>query len=136
MKFALVLLVLGWRLRWLAWRDAGFRKQLENRDVVMQWRTFNGKPARSFHFTPGKVVSKGGLHGQPTVTLNFKDANYAFRTLQVAGKNQMAFMEGMQAGDIKIEGDPRLQLLTCTVTARVAKLVDATDLKSVDHLVV
>ena len=36
MKFALVLLILGWRLRWLAWRDEGFRKQLENRNVVMQ----------------------------------------------------------------------------------------------------
>ena len=84
MKFALVLLVLGWRLRWLAWRNAGFRKQLENRNVIMQWRTFKGKPARSFHFTPGKVVSSGGLHDKPTVTLNFKDASYAFRTLQVA----------------------------------------------------
>ncbi len=74
--------------------------------MVMQWRTFAGKPARSFHFTPGKVVSKGGIHSEPTLTLNFKDASYAFATLQQAGKNQMAFMEGMQAGDIKIEGDP------------------------------
>ena len=106
MKFALVLLVLGWRLRWLAWRNEGFRKQLENRNVVMQWRTFNGKPARWFQFTPGKVEAKGGIHPAPTVTLNFKDAGYAFDTLQKAGKNQMAFMEGMQSGDIKIEGDP------------------------------
>ncbi len=106
MKFALVLLILGWRLRWLAWRNEGFRKQLENRDVVMQWRTFAGKPARWLHFTPGKVVAKSGLNPSPTVTLSFKDADYAFATLKQAGKNQMAFMEGMQAGDIKIEGDP------------------------------
>ena len=106
MKFSLVLLVLGWRLRWLASRNPGFQKQLENRNVVMQWRTFAGKPARSFHFMPGKVVSKAGIHSEPTVTLNFKNARYAFATLQQAGKNQMAFMEGMQAGDIKIEGDP------------------------------
>ncbi|KGD63752.1 hypothetical protein Y5S_02959 [Alcanivorax nanhaiticus] len=106
MKFALVLLILGWRLRWLAWRNEGFRAQLENRNVVMQWRTFPGKPARWFQFTPGKVVAKGGLHEAPTVTLNFKDGDYAFTTLKKAGKNQMAFMEGMQAGDIKIEGDP------------------------------
>lgn len=106
MKFALVLLILGWRLRWLAWRNEGFRKQLENRNVVMQWRTFPGKPARWFQFTPGKVIAKAGLHEAPTVTLNFKDGDYAFTTLKKAGKNQMAFMEGMQAGDIKIEGDP------------------------------
>jgi len=96
------LLVLGWRLRWLAWRDAGFRKQLENRDVVMQWRTFNGKPARSFHFTPGKVVSKRGLHGHPTVPLNFKDATSAFRTLQVARTNQMDSMECTQHASINV----------------------------------
>ena len=65
MKFALVLLILGWRLRWLAWRDAGFRKQLENRDVVMQWRTFNGKPARSFHFTPGMWCPKAACMLSP-----------------------------------------------------------------------
>ncbi|MDX1803088.1 MAG: hypothetical protein R3292_03340 [Alcanivorax sp.] len=106
MRFALVLLILGWRLRWLAWRNAGFRKQLENRNVIMQWRTFAGKPARCFHFTPGKVSVYRGIHSGPSVTLNFRDANYAFHTLMVAGKNQMAFMEGMQAGDIRIEGDP------------------------------
>ena len=92
MKFSLVLLVLGWRLRWLASRNAGFQKQLENRNVVMQWRTFAGKPARSFHFLPGKVISKAGIHSEPTVTLNFKDAGYAFRTLQVAGKNQICLL--------------------------------------------
>ena len=106
MRFWLMMLILGWRLRWLGWRNPDFRKQLENRDVVMQWRTFPGKPARWFQFTPGKVVARGGLHEAPTVTLNFKDGDYAFTTLKKAGKNQMAFMEGMQAGDIKIEGDP------------------------------
>lgn len=40
------------------------------------------------------------------MTLNFKDADYAFRTLKGLRRNQMAFMEGMQAGDIKVEGDP------------------------------
>ena len=37
MKFWLMMMVLGLRLRWLAWRNPDFRKQLENRDVVMQW---------------------------------------------------------------------------------------------------
>lgn len=106
MKFRLVLLLLGWRLRWLARRNNGFRGQLEHRDVIMQWRTFDGAVARWYHFRPGRVVSRHGLNPAPSVTLNFKDAHYAFRTLQAAGKNQMAFMEGMQAGDIKVEGDP------------------------------
>ena len=106
MKFRLVLLVLGWRLRWLAWRNADFRKQLENRNVLMQWRTKAGAPARWFHFQPGSVRASGGIHPAPTVSLSFEDAAYAFATLQAAGKNQMAFMEGMQQGKIRIEGDP------------------------------
>ncbi|ASK35750.1 hypothetical protein [Alloalcanivorax mobilis] len=106
MKFRLILLLLGWRLVWLARRNPGFRGQLENRDVIMQWRTFDGSVARWYHFRPARVESHHGLNPAPSVTLNFKDADYAFRTLQAAGKNQMAFMEGMQAGDIKVEGDP------------------------------
>lgn len=106
MKFRLLLLVLGWRLAWLARRHEGFRGQLQNRDVRMQWRTFDGAVARCYHFQPGRVASRHGLDPSPSVTLNFKDADYAFRTLRAAGKNQMAFMEGMQAGDIKVEGDP------------------------------
>ena len=39
---------------------------------------------------------------------------------------------GLQLRVRRFDSDPRLQFSTCTVTARVAKLVDATDLKSVD----
>ncbi|MGI9576522.1 hypothetical protein ACRYJU_20750 [Alloalcanivorax xenomutans] len=106
MKFCFILMLLGWRLRWLGRHNEGFRQQLEHRDVLMQWRTFDGRVARWYHFTPQGVKHGAGLHGAPTITLNFRDADYAFRTLRASGKNQMAFMEGMQAGDIKVEGDP------------------------------
>lgn len=113
MKFRFLLLILGWRMGWLARRREGFRAQLEQRDIVMQWRTFDGAVARWYHFQPGRVSSHAGLYPlqqssprpQPSLTLNFRDANYAVRTLQAAGNSQMAFMEGVQAGDIKIEGD-------------------------------
>lgn len=106
MKFWLMMLVLGWRLRWLAWRNPEFRKQLVNRDVVMQWRTHVGAPARWFHFLPGRVIARGGLHDKPSVTLDFEDADYAARTLIASGKSQMVFMTGMQQGKIRITGDP------------------------------
>lgn len=106
MKFWLMMLVLGWRLRWLAWRNPAFRQQLENRDVVMQWRTHEGKPARWFHFMPRRVIAKPGLHGNPSVTLDFESADYAAATLVASGKDQMVFMSGMQQGKIRISGDP------------------------------
>jgi len=106
MRFWLMMLILGWRLRWLGWRNPDFRKQLENRDVVMQWRTHGGSPARWFHFMPGRVSVGSGVHPKPSVTLNFESAAYAADTLIESGKNQMAFMTGMQQGKIKIAGDP------------------------------
>lgn len=106
MKFRLMMLVLGWRLRWLAWRNPDFRRQLENRDVVMQWRTRAGDTARWFHFVPGRVIARAGLHEKPSVTLDFEDAAYAAETLIVSGRNQMVFMTGMQQGRIRISGDP------------------------------
>lgn len=105
MKFWLLLLILAWRMRWLAWRNPEFRDKIAGKDMVMQWRTHGGRPARWFHFNRGRVASGGGLYPNPKVTLNFESAGYAFDTLLQAGKNQMVFMEGMQKGRIKINGD-------------------------------
>jgi len=105
MKFWLILLILGWRMRWLAWRNEEFRSKLASKDMVMQWRTKVGPPARSYHFLPNRIIPRAGLHPKPTVTLSFEDASYAVNTLMQASKNQMVFMQGMQEGKIKIEGD-------------------------------
>lgn len=105
MGFRFVLFVLALRLRWLAWRDEAFRQKLDKRNVLMQWRTFGGGPARWFSLTSTGVKSASGLHPSPTVTISFRDAAYAFATLKAAGKNQIVFMEGMQKGDVRIEGD-------------------------------
>lgn len=105
MAFRLVLWLLALRLRWLGKRNAEVRERLAKQSLVLQWRTQSGKPARWFYFNATGVSSGRGLHSAPKTTLNFKDAGYAFRVLREASKNQMAFMQGMQAGDIKVEGD-------------------------------
>lgn len=105
MKFRILLFILAWRMRWLAWRNPRFREQIERKDMIMQWRTRQGKPARWFHFRYGRVHSASGLHDQSRVTLNFESAEYAFNVLLASGKSQMVFMEGMQEGRIKINGD-------------------------------
>lgn len=105
MLLRLLMWVLSWRLRWLGKHNEEFRAKLDKRQVIMQWRTFGGAPARWFHFQTSGVTSGSGLHSKGTVTLNFRDAAYAFATLKAAGKNQMVFMEGMAKGDIRVEGD-------------------------------
>lgn len=106
MKFWLILLVLGWRLRFLAWRNEDFRKAIEGKELVMQWRTQAGNPSRWYRFSAGSVNVSGGLHAEPGVSLSFADASYAAETIMQAGKNQMIFMQGMQEGKITIEGNP------------------------------
>ena len=106
MRFWLVMLLLGWRMRWLAWRNPDFRRKLEGRDMVMQWCTMKGAPARWYHFLHGKVISRPGMHQNPSVSVRFESAPYAFETLRQAGRNKMVFMEGMGKGRIRIDGDP------------------------------
>ncbi|HLR17207.1 MAG TPA: hypothetical protein VK099_04980 [Alcanivoracaceae bacterium] len=105
MLFRLVLWLLALRLRWLGKRHPEVQKRLQNQQVVMQWRTVKGKPARWFYFTPAGVTSKAGLHPKAQTSINFKDAGTAMDVLKRASKNQMAFMEAMQQGDVRIEGD-------------------------------
>ncbi len=105
MGFRLLMWLLAWRLKWLGRHNDAFRAKLDKRQVIMQWRTFDGKPARWFHLQGSGVSSANTQHPEATVTLQFKDAGYAFATLKEAGKNQMAFMQGMQEGHIRIEGD-------------------------------
>jgi hypothetical protein len=111
MKFWLLLQVLSWRLRWLAWRSEPFRKQLAGRDIVMQWSVKSGAPARWFHFTPSKVASGRGVHAAPTLTLTFEDAAYAFATIKAAGSNKAVIAAGMNAGRIKVGGRDPGQLM-------------------------
>lgn len=118
--FWFILLVLGWRLRWLARRNPEFREKLQGKDMVMQWRTRAGGPARWFHFLPDRVVARPGIHENPKVSLSFKDSAYAVATLRESSKNQMVFMQGMQAGDIRIDGDPSQLMWFMTLMKHIA----------------
>ena len=103
--FRIVLWLLGLRLHWLGAHNERFREKLKGQDFVMQFRTFDGKAARAFHFADGAVTPLPGLVEKPTVTLSFLDGKYAINTLAAAGKDQTVMMKGMQEQKVKIEGD-------------------------------
>ena len=44
------------------------------------------------------------------MTLAFKDSAYAYKTIMAAGKDPKVFMMGMQAQDIKTDGDASLMM--------------------------
>ena len=106
MRFWILLLILGWRMRWLARHNEKFREKLANKDIILQLRTASGKVARYYVVRNDTVSPHGGLHSQPTIALTFRDARYAYDTIMKAGKDQMVFMKGMGSKDIVVNGDP------------------------------
>jgi len=106
MRFWILLLILGWRMRWLAKNNDAFKDKLENKDTVLQLRTASGKVARYYVIRDLTVTPHGGVHAKPTICLSFRDAKYAYETIMKAGKDQMIFMKGMGTKDIVVTGDP------------------------------
>jgi len=105
MKFWLLLLVLGWRMRWLANNNDAFRDKLENKDIVLQFRTENGKVARYYIIRDCQVKPCGGLHAKPNMCMSFRDADYAYSTIMNVRNDKMAFMKGMGTKDITVTGE-------------------------------
>ena len=107
MKFWFLLLVLGWRMRWLAKNNSAFQEKLENKDIVLQFRTESGKVSRYYIIRDVSVRPCGGMHPKPDMCLSFKTASYAFDTIMNDSKDKMAFMKGMGIKDIVVTGDPQ-----------------------------
>lgn len=105
MRFWILLLILGWRLRWMFFRHKGFRQLVHGQDYTMQFRTADNRVARSYAFRQNRVKVRSGMHHDPTTVLTFRDATYAFRTLTGMAKNPALFMEGVQKQDIRMTGD-------------------------------
>ncbi len=105
MRFWILLLILGWRMRWLAKHNDAFREKLENKDVVLQFRTASGKVARYYVIQNQSVTPHGGIHPKPNMCMNFRDALYAYETIMKAGKDPMVFMKGMGTKDIVVTGE-------------------------------
>lgn len=103
--FRIILWGLGLRLRWLGKHNEKFREKIKTQDFILQFRTFDGKAARAYHFRQGAVQPLPGLQTAPTVTLSFLDAHFAINTLSAAGKDQTIMMRAMSENKIKAEGD-------------------------------
>lgn len=105
MKFWFLLLILGWRMRWLANHNDAFKEKLEEKDTILQFRTESGKVARYYIIRDLKVKPFAGIHPKPNMCMSFKDAAYAYSTIMNASKDKMAFMKGMGTKDIVVTGE-------------------------------
>lgn len=99
----LLFLFMAVRMRYLSKHHVGFMATLHNRNFVIQLQTADGQHVRYFSIRNRHIYSRARPHAKPDFCLTFKDANYAMRLLAKA--TPMAFMKGMQAGDVKMDGD-------------------------------
>ena len=105
LAFRLILFCVALRLRWLAWRDPAFRKDLQRRNIMMVWRTHDGRIARWFHFSPNRVRSGSGLRERCDIAVRFQDADYGATTLIQLLDNQRLFFVGMRQGKSRLNGN-------------------------------
>ena len=105
MKFWFLLWALGLRMWWLARNNEDFQRKLSEQDLILQFQTHDGAIARHFVIKDERVRAVAGQHDKPSLTLSFKDASFAYKTILKAGKDPMLFMKGMQTQDIKALGD-------------------------------
>ena len=124
MKFRFLLWMMGLLMGKASRTNPAFQQQLGDKDLVFQLQTLDGKVARHFRVKDQRITSKSGVYAEPAFAIAFKDAGYAFATMQAKNK-QLAFMTGIQDKSIQIKGNPALviwfQGLTKYLKPRKAK---------------
>ena len=105
MRFWILLWLLGWRMRWLARHNGDFKNKLDGKNVVIQFRTADGRVARYYQVQQQAMRSVSGQHPQPTIGMTFKDAGFAFDVIVKTMKDKSAMMQAMGSRDIVLEGD-------------------------------
>jgi trimethylamine-N-oxide reductase (cytochrome c) len=109
LKFSFLLYGLAQALRIQAVRFPEFARRLKEKNFVAQMKVFDDSCGRWFRFENGKVVSRGGVHPNPDVTLNFRTADLAARLL-MPPIDQLEQTEAMKNFELTMEGPDELTL--------------------------
>ena len=107
MKFRFLLWAMGLLMANASRKNPAFQQQLNDKNLVFQLQTLDGKVARHFIVKDMRITSKSGTVLDPAFAIAFKDAAFGFQTLQARNK-QLAFMQGIQDKTIQIKGNPAL----------------------------
>ncbi|HET8704719.1 MAG TPA: helicase [Pseudomonadales bacterium] len=105
MLFRLALWFLGLRLWWLSRFNPEVQERLVDKDFIFQFQTKDGSAGRYLIVKNNRINSRGGVHAQPNVAIQFQDADYALEAFKAQAKDQMAMMKGVQEQKIAIVGD-------------------------------
>lgn len=104
MKFRFLLWMLARMLVKAGKTNPQVQQQLAGKQLDFSLLTLDGRVARSFQIAHGRISSRSGTVPAPAFTMGFRDAALGYEVMTAKNK-QLAFMQGIQNKDIRIEGD-------------------------------
>ncbi len=102
-QLRLVLWLIGRRLVQRSEKRDELRQSLQDKNVILQFRTALGDVGRHYIVADNQVASQSGIHTSPTATLSFETPADAVSAFMSGDPN--AFMAGIQKRRIVAEGD-------------------------------
>ncbi len=88
-------------------RDAAFKKRLAEKNLTVQFRLKDRTRGRYYSLRDGKLLSRGGIHLDPDVTIIFGSAMVALDLL-VPPRDQLATINAMKNFQLGMEGPEEL----------------------------
>lgn len=109
MKLKILLFIISIGIRVTSLRFSSFRKQLKEKNYTGLIKTRDESVARYYSFNNGKLSSKGEVCIEPSFTMVWNNADYAFKVLSSGSK--IRFMKAISNGSLKVEGDPAIAII-------------------------
>ncbi len=106
MRLSVLLYGLSVILKFSAFCFSEFKDHLKTKNITGVIKSADGKAARYYTFSGGRVKSKSGSPANADFTMVWKDADKAFKIM--ASGNQGAFLKAISDGTVKTEGNPTL----------------------------
>ena len=107
LKFSALLFGMLIVLRHKARKHPAYAQRIAERNFTAQIRTFDGDVGRHFTFRDGQVLSGGGLHPEPQITISVASAALGAR-LFTPWVDQLERIEAMKNFNFKAEGPEEL----------------------------
>jgi len=107
LKFSALLFGMLKVLRHKARKHPAYARRIAERNFTAQIRTFDGDVGRHFTFRDGQVLSGGGLHPEPQITISVASAALGAR-LFTPWVDQLERIEAMKNFNFKAEGPEEL----------------------------
>ena len=107
LRFKIVLFAAAWWMKRTARKYPAFRDHLKAKNYTAQIKTMTNSMGRYFTFDSGRILSRGGLHPHPDVTLALSDVALANKML-VPSRNRLDQLNATKNFRLTLDGPDEL----------------------------